>query len=212
MANNVTVYMHIAPNGKKYVGITHCKPEYRWANGNGYRRHNRHFYSAIQKYGWDNFKHIILATDLSEDWACQLERIFIHKYNCTDPNYGYNVLPGGDCSCNPRIVSEETREKLRQASLGHTVSEETRKKISKSKKGHTYGPRPDDVKEKIRQGNLGRTFSEETLEKMRQAKLGKKRNPESIKKFKETMARKKLEREMIQVGSTVQAGKTEGTK
>ena len=197
MANNVTVYMHIAPNNKKYIGITHCKPEYRWSNGEGYRRHHTHFYNAIKKYGWNNFEHIVLATDLSEDWACQLERIFICKYRCTDPNYGYNVMPGGDCSCNHRIVSEDTREKLRQARLGRTVSKETRKKISDSLKGHTHGPRPDDVKEKIRRGNLGRTFSEETLEKMRQAKLGKKRDPEAVKKFKETMAKKRQERELV---------------
>ena len=35
--NNYTVYCHIFPNGKRYVGITKQKPEYRWDNGNGYR-------------------------------------------------------------------------------------------------------------------------------------------------------------------------------
>ena len=31
-----TVYRHIAPSGKVYIGITCQKPEYRWNNGNGY--------------------------------------------------------------------------------------------------------------------------------------------------------------------------------
>lgn len=33
------VYVHIAPNGKKYVGITSQKPEKRWNHGEGYQRH-----------------------------------------------------------------------------------------------------------------------------------------------------------------------------
>ena len=31
--NCYTVYEHIAPNGKKYIGITRRKPEYRWNHG-----------------------------------------------------------------------------------------------------------------------------------------------------------------------------------
>lgn len=27
------VYMHIFPNGKKYIGMTGKKPSYRWENG-----------------------------------------------------------------------------------------------------------------------------------------------------------------------------------
>ena len=30
---NYTVYKHISPSGKIYVGITKQKPEYRWNNG-----------------------------------------------------------------------------------------------------------------------------------------------------------------------------------
>ena len=63
-----TLYRHVAPNGKMYVGITSKKPEYRWENGNGYEA-NQHFTRAIKKYGWDNFKHEILLTNLSEEDA-----------------------------------------------------------------------------------------------------------------------------------------------
>ena len=34
MNNTYSVYLHIFPNGKVYVGITKFKPEYRWNNGN----------------------------------------------------------------------------------------------------------------------------------------------------------------------------------
>ena len=41
------------------------EPEKRWgANGCNYKS-SPHFYSAIQKYGWDNFEHNILFTGLN---------------------------------------------------------------------------------------------------------------------------------------------------
>ena len=44
------LYMHICPNGKKYVGITIQEPNQRWRDGKGYYK-NKHFYNAILKYG-----------------------------------------------------------------------------------------------------------------------------------------------------------------
>lgn len=47
-------------NHKRYVGITCTKPEKRWGtNGQRYKE-CPHFWHAIQKYGWDNFDHMIL--------------------------------------------------------------------------------------------------------------------------------------------------------
>ena len=54
-----TLYEHISPSGKIYVGITCRKPEYRWNYGKGYTTDQMYFKRAIDKYGWDNFQHII---------------------------------------------------------------------------------------------------------------------------------------------------------
>lgn len=91
------VYMHTNQiNNKKYVGITGMKPEYRWQEGRGYK--TQLFGRAIEKYGWDNFKHEILETVSSRDKACELEKYYIKKYNSNNNNFGYNVSSGGDSS------------------------------------------------------------------------------------------------------------------
>jgi hypothetical protein len=74
------VYKHITPSGKVYIGITKReKARDRWKYGHGYKQ-NRHFYNAILKYGWKNIKHQILASDLSLEEACTLEKELISLY------------------------------------------------------------------------------------------------------------------------------------
>lgn len=96
--NNYCVYIHRnVINNKAYIGLTKHgdKPNERWRNGQGYITQPI-FNSAIQKYGWDNFEHIIWANDLSEDDAKKVEIMLIALFNTTDPNYGYNISTGGE--------------------------------------------------------------------------------------------------------------------
>lgn len=87
-----TVYVHTSPSGKCYVGITQMNPLDRWKNGNGYRKQG--FFNAIQKYGWDNFKHEIIAEHLTEDEACRMEITLIKELNAFGVG-GYNHDTGG---------------------------------------------------------------------------------------------------------------------
>lgn len=88
------IYKHTSPSNKVYIGITCQKPTNRWRkNGQGYKSCVV-FNNAIQKYGWNNFKHEILETNLTQDEACILEIKYIKKYNSQVP-YGYNVDKGG---------------------------------------------------------------------------------------------------------------------
>ena len=137
--NKYLVYMHICPNNKKYIGIT-CKNENkRWNNGNGYK--NQYFYRAINKYGWNNIQHVIIARGLTEEESKWLEIELIKVNNTTNPEFGYNITLGGEgCSGykhtqewkdnhskamsgenNPNygiIASEERKEKQRKAMIG----------------------------------------------------------------------------------------------
>lgn len=92
------LYCHINKvNNKKYFGITSNNPNKRWQNGKGYKQCIK-FNSAIKKYGWDNFEHIILLEDLSYDNACFLEQYYIDKFHTTDSKHGYNIDSGGSNS------------------------------------------------------------------------------------------------------------------
>lgn len=71
-------------------------PERRWGcEGRGYSG-SPHFWNAISKYGWDNFEHEILMTDLSFDEACSREIEMIELLNTTDDRFGYNISAGGN--------------------------------------------------------------------------------------------------------------------
>lgn len=94
---NFTVYKYTSPKGKVYIGKTCRTPEKRAGkNGNGYK--GQYFYRAIQKYGLENLICEIIADDLSNEEACDLERFLIWKYNTTNRDRGYNVTFGGDGS------------------------------------------------------------------------------------------------------------------
>lgn len=111
---NYTVYMHVNKiNGKKYIGITKQKPEERWKNGNGYKP-TSHFRHAIDKYGWSNFDHIILFTNLSSEEASKKERELIQQYNTTNHLYGYNNSNGGEIAFTYKH-SEEAKQKMSES-------------------------------------------------------------------------------------------------
>ena len=135
-----TVYQHKNKIiGKVYIGITSQKPEQRWRNGEGYKS-SPHFYSAIQKYGWDNFEHNILFVELTKEQACLKEQELIKEFNSMNREYGYNSTSGGDIF----VMNEETKQKISQAlmgnqnNLGHSCSEEKKKKISEAQKGREF--------------------------------------------------------------------------
>ena len=54
---NWKVYRHTGPTNFVYIGITKQQLYKRWSNGRGYSHGQPKFYNAIQKYGWDAFKH-----------------------------------------------------------------------------------------------------------------------------------------------------------
>ena len=188
-----TVYMHICPNNKKYIGITKLKPKNRWKNGKSYKTQQL-FFRAIQKYGWDNIKHEILFSNLTKEEAEQKEIELIALYKSNQREYGYNVANGGNCVGS---VSEETKKKIsvntrkamnnpeikRKLSIaqhnrpsplkGRKLTEEHKKKISiNNKKSMLNKHHTEEAKQKMREKALGRKASEETKKKLSEIHKG----------------------------------------
>lgn len=99
-------------NHKIYIGITKNgdNPNKRWQNGFGYKDNDK-FFSDIIQFGWNNFSHIILKRNLSEEEALKFEKEYILLYNSVEN--GYNNSYG----CG-QAIGEESRTKLSKALKG----------------------------------------------------------------------------------------------
>lgn len=127
------VYKHTAPNGKVYIGCTCFLKRFKY--GNGYHPQSA-FGKAIKEFGWNNFKHEILFSNLPQNEAFQkeIELIALHKSN--DPLYGYNRSIGGKKSALGYKHTDEAKRKIGEATILHKTgthhTKETRQKMSQN--------------------------------------------------------------------------------
>lgn len=143
-----TVYMHVFPNGKMYVGITSQDVSRRWRDGKGYE--GKLVYDAILKYGWNNIKHEILYDGLTKEQAEEKEKQLIKQYDTTIHANGYNIELGGDSTGK---VGAESKRKNSEAHKGMMAG---------AKHWH-YGQHwRDEVKKKISEAHKGMKYSDET--------------------------------------------------
>lgn len=157
------VYKHTAPNGKAYIGIT-CRSLNKRANYNGTGYMNCPlFWSAIQKWGWNNITHEVLYDNLTQAEAEAKEIELIAQYKTNNVKYGYNLDNGGNTTGTHseatrlkmskalkgkgvgRVIKESTREKYRQRFLtnnpqkGKPLTQEQKEAISRANKGRLAG-------------------------------------------------------------------------
>lgn len=130
------VYCHLNKiNQKRYIGVTCQLPQNRWGSQGQRYKDSPRFWQAIQKYGWDNFEHQILANGLNQTEAGQLEQYYIQYYNTTNEQYGYNLTTGGEQHYS---FTPEVREKISQNMTGA--------------KNHRYGTHKTEIeKQHMRQ-------------------------------------------------------------
>lgn len=136
-SNNWKVYIHTNLSNNKNMLALHLKrPEHRWNSGRGYKE-NPHFYSAIEKCGWDGFRHDIVRENLTKEEAFEIERKLILLLNTFDRKYGYNMTFGGEGTPGYH-PSEETRKKLSIARRRENLSEETLRRRSEGLRGRRF--------------------------------------------------------------------------
>jgi group I intron endonuclease len=194
------VYMHTNKiNDKKYIGITSRNPDERWGlDGHGYYNRQPAFEAAIKKYTWDGFTHEIIAENLTEEDAInmEIELIALYKTNCCkykNPSYGYNMTDGGQGSSGHHHT-DEARKKISMASKEHWDDEEYRTLQTELRIGERnpfYGKQhTEETKARLREASSGRVPSEETRIKISEALTGIQRSAETRQKMSE--ARKQL--------------------
>lgn len=94
------IYKYTSPSKKTYIGQTRYSLDKRSKkDGSGYKNCSV-FYSAIKKYGFENFSVEILEECLIEQLD-QREAYYIKKYNSLVP-YGYNIYSSGSGVCQTK--------------------------------------------------------------------------------------------------------------
>ena len=176
--NHYSVYAHVFPNGKLYIGATRQKPIYRWRRGCGYRN-TKNMNKAIKEFGWDSIKHVVLMENIDKETAMEIEKELIKKYDTQNPEHGYNTKNGGQSFGEH---SEEFLESLKNRMIGNTysagrkMSEEHKRALIESQKNR-----------KPTRSFLGHKHSESSKELM--SKLAKERWKDPEYRAKEMASR-----------------------
>lgn len=151
-------------NGKKYIGstINFDKRKKQHLNGlKGSYHENRLLQRDFDIYGESSFVFEIICETESEDERFKIEESIIQKLKTFEQDVGYNLSIDGR---GKYILTEKTREKMRQNSLGEnnpfygkTHTEETKLIMSEKAKERTgernpfYGKKhTEESKQKIR--------------------------------------------------------------
>lgn len=151
MDKKYIVYKHTNKvNGKVYIGqISKTLEQRSGSNGHLYKNSSL-FYSAICKYGWDNFEHEILERDLNAEEANEREKYYIQFYQSNNCEYGYNLTSGGE---QYKELSPISKEKMSIAKKGKSLSPSHIENIRKAAAGignPNYGKTCSDItKQKI---------------------------------------------------------------
>ena len=132
---NYFVYAHINRiNRKVYVGISK-NPIARWGK-NGCLYKGSVFGKAINKYGWDNFDHMIIEDDVTLNQAKVLEKLYIKALDSKVPN-GYNVTDGGEGTQGYHLAEGTKRrisEKMKVLRKGVKFSDEHKNNLREARR------------------------------------------------------------------------------
>lgn len=145
-------------NNKCYIGKTNdldarIKQHRIKAKNN---RQPSYIHNAITKHGFDNFKIEVLLDNIeNEDVAYNIEAAYISNYQSNNPDFGYNISPGGRGVMSNMTHTKKGRDKISQMQKGmparrddYDVSDETRIKLSEISKNNK-GKIPLEVKMEV---------------------------------------------------------------
>lgn len=151
------IYMITSPSGKMYIGQT---VNLYWRMYKYSKMHcdkQAKLYASFKKYGWDAHVFSILEECKKEDLN-RLEVYYMELHETFNTEHGLNLRTGGDYY----KLSDESKEKLRQANLGKKYSYETNYKKGVSLRGKNVS---EESKIKMSNGQKIVWKNKERLEK-----------------------------------------------
>jgi group I intron endonuclease len=170
---NWVIYKITNPNGRVYVGIT-TNFKKRMSHYNKFDCvHQVALRKSLVKYGFSAHNIEVIEEFSSNTSYAYGKEIFWIRTNMSCaakfPEMGGLNMTNGGVGSHGVIMSDATKEKLRQANLGKKYSAETKAKLSIMRKGK----------------KINRVFTEEDKLKMRELKLNFKHTDEAKKKISE---------------------------
>ena len=84
---------------------------------------------AIKEFGWENVKHEVIFSGLTQTEANKQERELIYQYKTLDDNFGYNVAVGG--TYNKELAYTGTKESYIMVKSTEEYRNEVRKMAHK---------------------------------------------------------------------------------
>ena len=121
MKNNYSVYQHVTPDGLYYFGATQ-NVERRWSR-NGAEYKGTALQPYIEKFGWENIKHIVLFKDQTKENALWIENFLIETARedgvCINKHRSGNISKEEDYDKNQskqyyEINKEQVQERHKQ--------------------------------------------------------------------------------------------------
>jgi len=185
-------------NGKQYVGQTTKTLEARWFDHNQTRKNPscKYLYSAIQKYGVENFQVETLVIVDSKEEMDRNERGLIAALGTKAPK-GYNLTDGGD-GAQGFVFTLEQRNKISRGLLGRRMSDKARTKLLERNKGNKFSlgvKMPEEHRLKLININKGRKQSVEERAKRSAAQKGRRHSEETKRKMSESAKRRYTNKE-----------------
>lgn len=164
------------PNGKIYLGVS-INTQNRFKQHLSSKR-NTVVKKAISKHGPPEIQ---ILCEGPRDYILELEVKAIAAFKTQDRKFGYNVSPGGEFGpIIGRIVSEETRNRLRESSLkrwaeGRGVPKECRPPVNNFGENNPMFGRKhsEETKAKIKAKRALQITTPEAKEKMKSAQLSR---------------------------------------